>query len=128
MIVTVALVFPEGMTAVYSPSPLHLVEAAAPRSKIANIAREALLDTYAPASVLINARHEALFYFGPIDRYLKVAPGEASRDLFVMARDGLRTKLRAAIRQAGREKGCVALGGGQVDRNGDTVAVSVSSC
>jgi two-component system CheB/CheR fusion protein len=110
----------------HSPSPLHLVEAAAPRSKIADIAREALLDTYAPASVLINARHEALYYFGPIDRYLKVAPGEASRDLFVMARDGLRTKLRAAIRQAGREKGCIALGGAQVDRNGDAVGVSVS--
>ena len=54
---------------------------------------------------LINARHEGLYYFGPIDRYLKVAVGEASRDLFAMAREGLRTKLRAAIRQAGREHG-----------------------
>ncbi len=78
-------------------------EPAALRSKIGDLARQALLDAYAPASVLINARHEGLYYFGPIDRYLKVAVGEASRDLFAMARDGLRTKLRAAIRQAGRE-------------------------
>ena len=98
----------------------------APRTKIGELARQALLDAYAPASVLINARHEGLYYFGPIDRYLKVAAGEASRDLFAMARDGLRTKLRAAIRQAGRQHACVAVGGAQIDRNGDAVAVSVS--
>jgi hypothetical protein len=69
---------------------------------------------------------KGLFYFGPIDRYLRVAAGEASRDLFAMARDGLRTKLRAAIRQAGQQHASVAVGGAQVDRNGDAVAVSVS--
>src|SRR4029077_4787157 len=76
--------------------------------------------------VLINAKHEGLFYFGPIDRYLKVPAGEASRDLFAMAREGLRMKLRAAIRQAGQQHASVAVGGAQVDRNGDAVAVSVS--
>jgi len=99
---------------------------AALRTKIGDLARQALLDTYAPASVLINTRHEGLYYFGPIDRYLKVAVGEASRDLFAMARDGLRTKLRAAIRQAGREQACIALGGAMVERGGDPVAVSIS--
>jgi two-component system CheB/CheR fusion protein len=99
---------------------------AAPRSKAGDLARQALLDAYAPASVLINARHEGLYYFGPIDRYLKVAAGEASRDLFAMARDGLRIKLRAAIRRAGREHACVTLGGAQVERNGNAVAVSIS--
>src|SRR5206468_1889836 len=96
------------------------------RTKASDLARQVLLDAHAPASVLINAKHEGLFYFGPIDRYLKVAAGEASRDLFAMARDGLRTKLRAAIRQAGQQHASVAVGGAQVDRNGDAVAVSVS--
>ncbi len=81
---------------------------------------------HAPASVLINARYEGLYYFGAIDRYLKVAAGDASRDLFAMARDGLRTKLRAAIRQAGREHAPVALGGAQVGRNGSAFSVSIS--
>jgi two-component system CheB/CheR fusion protein len=102
-------------------------EAAAPRSKIGTLAQQALLDAYAPASVLINARHEGLYFFGPIDRYLKVAAGEASRDLFAMARDGLRTKLRAAIRQAGRENARVALGGARLERNGRDVPVSISA-
>src|SRR5437762_2211984 len=75
---------------------------------------------------MINPRHECLYYFGPIDRYLKVAAGEASRDLFAMARDGLRTRLRAAVHQASREQVRVALGGAQMDRNGESVAVSVA--
>jgi two-component system CheB/CheR fusion protein len=108
------------------PPPSRGPEAAALRSQIGDLARQALLDAYAPASVLINARHEGLYYFGPIDRYLKVAAGEASRDLLAMARDGLRTKLRAAIRRAGREHARVAVRGTQVDRNGNAVAVSVS--
>jgi two-component system, chemotaxis family, CheB/CheR fusion protein len=101
-------------------------EPVALRAKIGDLARQALLDAYAPASVLINARHEGLYYFGPIDRYLKVAVGEPSRDLFAMARDGLRTKLRAVIRLAGREHAGVALGGAQVERNGNAVPVNIS--
>src|SRR5271156_5082911 len=61
-----------------------------------------LIETYAPASVLINRKFECLYYSGPIDRYLRVAAGEPSRDLLDMAREGLRNKLRAAIQQASR--------------------------
>jgi two-component system, chemotaxis family, CheB/CheR fusion protein len=101
-------------------------ELVAGRPTIGNLARQALLDAYAPASVLINARNEALHYFGPVDRYLKVAAGEASRDLFSMAREGLRTKLRAAIREATRDQTSVAVGHARVQRDGESVAVGVS--
>src|SRR6267143_3276871 len=109
-----------------TPPPARSPRSAAPRTDTGALARQALLDVYAPASVMINPRHECLFYFGPIDRYLKVPAGEASRDLYAMARDGLRMKLRAAIRQAGQQHASVAVGGAQLDRNGDAVAVSVS--
>ncbi len=36
-----------------------------------------LIETYAPASVLINRKHECLYYSGPTDRYLRVAGGRA---------------------------------------------------
>ena len=108
------------------PQSSRGAEPVALRTKIGDLARQALLDAYAPASVLVNARHEGLYFFGPVDRYLKVAAGEASRDLFAMARDGLRTKLRAAIRQAGREQARVAVGGAQLERDGNAVAVSVA--
>jgi len=98
----------------------------APRPTIGALARQALLDAYAPASVLVNARQEGLYYFGPIDRYLKVAAGEASRNLYAMARDGLRTKLRAAIRQAAREHTPVTIGRVRMQRETDAVTVRLS--
>src|SRR6185437_7787254 len=54
-------------------TPREGTRSAAPRSKAGDLARQALLDAYAPASVLINARHEGLYYSGPVDRYLKIA-------------------------------------------------------
>ena len=59
-----------------------------------------MLEAYAPASVLINAKHEGLYYFGSADRYLKVVSGEGTRDVLAMAREGLRAKLRSAIQRA----------------------------
>lgn len=69
-------------------------------ARLGEIARNALLEAHAPPSALINARHEVLYYVGQTDRYLQVVPGEPSRDLLLMARDGLRSKLRIALRQA----------------------------
>ena len=69
-----------------------------------DLTQRVLLETYAPASVLINRKHECLYYSGPADRYLRVASGEPSRDLLAMAREGLRSKLRAAIQQGSRER------------------------
>ena len=122
------VVFPiaPGEGARTTPPPARKARSAAPRTDTGALARQGLLDLYAPASVMINPRYECLYYSGPIDRYLKVAAGEASRDLFAMARDGLRTRLRAAVHQASREQVRVALGGAQMDRNGEAVAVSVA--
>ena len=61
------------------------------------------METYAPAAVLINRKHECLYSLGPTDRYLRVAPGHPTHDLLAMAREGMRTKLRSAIQQASQE-------------------------
>ncbi len=87
----------------------------------------ALLDAYAPASVLINRKDECLYYSGPTDRYLRVAAGEPSRDLLAMAREGLRQKLGAAIRQASREHAHAIVTGAQVSYGGSS-SRSASRC
>ena len=84
-----------------------------------------LIETYAPASVLINRKYECLYYSGPTDRYLRVAAGEPSRDLLAMAREGLRQKLGAAIRQASREHAHATATGAQASFGGSTVAVRI---
>jgi two-component system CheB/CheR fusion protein len=90
-----------------------------------DLTQQLLLDSYAPASVLINRQHECLYFSGPTDRYLRVAAGEPSRDLFAIAREGLRDKLRAAIRQASREHARTIATGAQASYAGSDVAVRI---
>jgi len=97
-----------------------------PPVSVGDLAQRLLLDSYAPASVLIGRRHQALYYYGPTDLYLKTPSGEASLDVLASAREGLRPAIRVAIEQAaqGQERRTVA---GRVKRNGESVAVSVSA-
>lgn len=82
-----------------SPSP----SASDPSASAAEIARRALLERYAPASVLIDQKGRVLYFHGTTRDYLENPPGEPTRDLLSMTRDGLAAKLRAAIREASRE-------------------------
>ena len=91
------------------------------------LSQQALLEAYAPASVLINAKHEGLYYFGPVDRYLKVISGDDTRDVLAMAREGLRAKLRSAIERAERDHARVAVTGAQAKRNGYSTGVSITA-
>jgi two-component system CheB/CheR fusion protein len=63
-----------------------------------------VLDTHAPAAVLINQKGECLYSLGQIERYLRVASGFPTQDLLAMATPALRAKLRSAIRQVGPSK------------------------
>ena len=68
--------FPRGTNAPgrrsQKPGGADFAAAARPR----RASQRVLLETYAPASVLINTKREGLHYFGPIDNYLKVPSGE----------------------------------------------------
>ena len=90
-----------------------------------DLTQRLLLDSYAPASVLINRKYECLYFSGPTDRYLRVATGEPSRDLLTMAREGLRNKLRAAIQLASRQHALAIATGAQASYGGSAVAVRI---
>lgn len=74
------------------------------RSSLSDLASKILVDVFAPASVLVDKKYEALYYSGAVDRFLQIAPGEDNRNILLMAREGLRPKLRAALDGA-RETG-----------------------
>ncbi len=59
-----------------------------------------MLETLAPAAVLINRNNECLYSTGPTDLYLTIAPGQATHDLLSMARKGLGGRLRSVIQRA----------------------------
>ena len=111
----------------------RLAPAAAPafrrmatRVNFEDLASKHLLEAFAPPSVLVDKKYEALFYSGAVDRYLQVAPGEANRNILVMARDGLRPNLRAALEKA-RDTGLPALKpGAQIRRDGIAYSVEIA--
>jgi two-component system CheB/CheR fusion protein len=91
----------------------------------AELAQQFLLDTYAPAAVLINRLNQVFYFSGPTMRFLDQPTGEPTQDLMLLARDGLRTKLRAAIRKGLNENQPVSEKGIRMKRNGDEVSVTI---
>ncbi|WP_441773572.1 chemotaxis protein CheB [Labrys sp. KB_33_2] len=73
------------------------------QAALAELCRRMVLETYAPAAILINREHECLYYLGQTDRYLHVPAGSPTRDLLAMARQNIRIKLRSAIQRASQE-------------------------
>ena len=96
------------------------------RPPLGVLAERMLLAAYVPASVLINSKRQGLHFFGATDRYLKIASGEASQDLLIMAREGLRSKLRLAIQTAGNTGAVALVSGARVDRDGSQIGVQIS--
>ncbi len=96
-------------------TPSRTGQAAAPsrQAALAELCRRMVMETYAPAAVLINRKNECLYSLGPTDRYLRVVPGEPSNDLLAMARQGMRTKLRSAIQQASETNAPISIAGGR---------------
>jgi len=78
-------------------------------ANFSDFTRRALLQAYAPASVLTDPEGNILFVHGDTGRYLRPAPGQASLNVVDMAREGLQIELRNAL-QAGVAQGQATLG------------------
>jgi len=92
----------------------------------ADLCRRLVIETYAPATVLINGQHECLYFLGPTERYLRVAPGQPTLDLFAMAAPAVRTKLRAAIQQVRQENRRIVLAGGRMSHEGNPLSFNIA--
>lgn len=92
---------------------------------LAELCKQAVIENFAPAAVLINRNLECLYSLGPTDRYLRLARGAPSFDLLAMVRDEVRTKLRSAIQRVWKENTRIVIDGGQVGRNGDSRSFSI---
>lgn len=71
-----------------------------PKKTYKELAENLIVSDYAPASALINQRHEILNVTGPLVNFLEFPAGEITKDLLELARPGLRTRLRAACHKA----------------------------
>ncbi|HMF16749.1 MAG TPA: CheR family methyltransferase, partial [Gemmataceae bacterium] len=102
------------------------VEPARPQANFTELTQHLLLEQYAPAAVLINRKNEILYFFGPTRRYLDQPTGGPTQDLMLLTEGGLRTKLRAAIHKALRDREKVSTGDVQHKRNGNYHAVCIT--
>ncbi|MPY69264.1 MAG: response regulator [Alphaproteobacteria bacterium] len=95
------------------------------RAVFADLCQRMVTESYAPAAVLINREHECLYSLGPTDRYLRAVPGPPTHDLFAMARDDVRTKLRSAVQRAVQENARVEVSGGRTIQDGKPLSFSI---
>jgi two-component system CheB/CheR fusion protein len=96
-------------------------EGARRQPNLAEISRRLVLDTVAPAAVLIDQNRNCVFSLGPTDRFFRLPTGDASLDILAMARPGLRSRLNLAIQQASAAKSRILVPCGRMmdDRAGD---------
>ena len=92
----------------------------------AELMQKLLLDRYAPAAVLINRKYEVLSFFGRTTDYLELPTGEPTRDLMSLARQGLRTKIRAACHKVLSGGDTVAVLEARLPRNGVSVVCTIT--
>lgn len=64
------------------------------------VADQVLLQVYAPAAVVLNSDGDIVYISGRTGKYLEPAAGKASWNIHAMAREGLRTPLFLALKQA----------------------------
>jgi PAS domain S-box-containing protein len=96
-----------------------------PPAHIVDIARQALLERFAPASVLVDHKGRVIYFHGATREYLEQPAGEPTRDLLAMARDGLAIKLRGALREALKGDKSVTVHG-RLDRRGSLSAIAMT--
>ena len=96
------------------------------QAALADLCRRLVMETYAPAAVLINRKHECLYSLGPTNRYLRVAPGHPTHDLLAMVHQGMRTKLRSAIQLASQENVRIVVPGGRTSHGSNPGSFSIA--
>ena len=70
------------------------------QSRLSNWASMRVMERFAPPFVIVTADADVLHYSSNLTRYLDFPAGTPSQNVLLMARLGLRTPLRAALKQA----------------------------
>ena len=97
------------------------------QSALAELCRRLVMESFAPAAVLVNSKYECVYTTGPVDRYLSVASGHSTHEVLAMARLSLRSKLKRAIEDATRKNARVVFPGGRIKHNGKLVNFGIDA-
>ncbi|UMZ73785.1 CheR family methyltransferase [Natranaerofaba carboxydovora] len=95
------------------------------KGSIKNLVEKTLLRHYTPAAVVINERGDIMYIHGRTGKYLEPAAGQASMNIFKMAREGLKLELMEAVRNVNQQNKPVSYEGLRVVSNGDLSIVNL---
>ncbi|MDT8281595.1 MAG: PAS domain S-box protein, partial [Gammaproteobacteria bacterium] len=106
--------------------PLIKADVDAHELNFAELTQRQLLSDYGPASALVNRKYEILYFYGATGDFLQAPTGEPTRDLIAMARQELRTKLRAACHRALRDHQTVIDTSARLKRNDELIPCKIT--
>lgn len=114
-----------------TPNARTVAETAQPRllpvpTLAVSLAQRLILDRFSPASVMVNANYDAVYFCGPTDEFLTRPRGAPSHDLMLMVREGLRSRLRTALQEAARSELTVNVEGARMKHDGAFVPVQIT--
>ncbi|AGA90351.1 PAS domain S-box [Thioflavicoccus mobilis 8321] len=87
--------------------------------------KRALLEEFAPASVVVNYRGLIQYIHGPVRNYLDFPSGEPELELTTMTLEGLKAKTRSALHQARTSGETVSLVATRIQRDREETAVRI---
>ena len=96
------------------------------QTALANLCRDTVLESFAPASLLINAQRQCIYSVGAVSRYLRLASGPPTLDLLALAPENLRGTLRFALSRADRDRPVVTTGLCESDTGGAAVFFTIT--
>ncbi len=106
-----------------APSKGQLQESA---NTLQSVADHILLQSYAPAAVVVNADADIVYISGRTGKYLEPAAGKANWNIYAMAREGLREALYSALQQETDDAEPLELTGVPVKTDAGTQSVDVT--
>jgi two-component system, chemotaxis family, CheB/CheR fusion protein len=92
---------------------------------IEELAHRAIFKKYAPAAIVVNSRRDAVFFDGPIDRYLKLAEGNLRFNVPTMAREGLGHAIRSVIQKVEGEHSAASISASVIGPNDEPTIVEI---
>ncbi|MHC5082458.1 MAG: chemotaxis protein CheB [Planctomycetota bacterium] len=92
---------------------------------IRQMAERAILQNYAPPSVLIDEKLDILYFHGETDKYLTLPNGEPSFNILKMAREDLRYKLSNLLRKAAKEHSIIVSEGVKIKSKDEVETVRI---
>ena len=86
---------------------------------------EYILKDYSPSSLIINKNNEIIYTHGRTGKYLEPPIGKAELNIFRMAREGLKQRLKTAIKKARATKNEIKYENIDVETNGENIRINL---